>query len=384
MQDIEDDFKANGGSFKNYKLGDLFYVKSNPQLNKESFVFSNDGVYPYFTRTVLNNGILGYVEYLDEGHKIKGNSIAVGMLGMQFFYMATDFYAGQFTKTIFPKFSEFNEKLALYFIGIFNKQSQLLKSMLVRNFEKIFTNTTVNLPTRNNKIDFSYMEKYISELEKERIRELKKERISELENYLKVSGLNDYNLTPMEEKALNCMQNGKVNFKEFKIDELLRLQPVNNKLTKLDLSNNGNIPVLSSDTLNNGIVGYTDKTPDFTINRESPIYLIFGDHTRSMNIMDKEFCVTDNVKVLIPIINNIECILFINTLWKKMIPNLGYARHWKIAKNSIVKLPINSKKEIDYNFMNTYIKAIEKIVIKHIIDCKDKIIQKTKEIVINS
>lgn len=82
---------------------DLFEVKSNPQLNKDSFNFTKTSEYPYFTRTVLNNGIAGYVNYLDEEHKIRGNSIAVGMLGMQFFYMEKDFYAGQFTKTIFSK-----------------------------------------------------------------------------------------------------------------------------------------------------------------------------------------------------------------------------------------------------------------------------------------
>lgn len=76
------------------KIGELFSVKSNPQLNKDSFEFAENGEYPYFTRTCLNNGINGYVNYLDEEHKIKGNGLAVGMLGMQFFYMQKDFYAG--------------------------------------------------------------------------------------------------------------------------------------------------------------------------------------------------------------------------------------------------------------------------------------------------
>lgn len=91
LQEFEDKFKKDGGEFMEYKIGELFEVKSNPQLDKENFVFSNVGKYPYFTRTIMNNGILGYVEYLDEEHKIKGNSLAVGMLGMQFFYMKSDF-----------------------------------------------------------------------------------------------------------------------------------------------------------------------------------------------------------------------------------------------------------------------------------------------------
>ena len=113
-----------------FKIGELFEVKSNPQLNKNSFNFSQNGEYPYFTRTVFNNGILGNVEYLDEEHKIKGNSIAVGLIAMQFFYMEKDFYAGQFTKTIFPKFDNFNKELALFFISIFNaNKSKYLKNL---------------------------------------------------------------------------------------------------------------------------------------------------------------------------------------------------------------------------------------------------------------
>ena len=48
----------------------MFEIKGNPQLNKDSFTFSENGKYPYFTRTVFNNGIAGYVDYLNEENKI--------------------------------------------------------------------------------------------------------------------------------------------------------------------------------------------------------------------------------------------------------------------------------------------------------------------------
>ncbi|MBQ3167190.1 restriction endonuclease subunit S [Campylobacter sp.] len=171
--------KQNGGGYElnsriwqEFKIGDLFLVKNNPQLNKSSFNFSKNGEYPYFTRTVFNNGILGYVDYLDEEHKIKGNSIAVGMIAMKFFYMKQDFYAGQFTKTIYPKFDNFNDKIAKYFISIFNKNSPLyLKNFVVKDFEKDFTNTTIKLPiTKNGEIDFDFMENFIKAISKECIK----------------------------------------------------------------------------------------------------------------------------------------------------------------------------------------------------------------------
>jgi len=192
---LEDDFKNNGGEWKEVVAEELFSIKGNPQLNKDSFVFTEDEKYPYFTRTVLNNGVSGYVEYLDEEHKIKGNSIAVGMLGMQFFYMEKDFYAGQFTKTIFPKFEYFNRKVALYFVSLLNKNQKVFQSVLVRDFEKIFNEVKLKLPFLNGKINFSYMEKFIEELEAE--------RIEELEAYLVATGLKDYHLTKYDENILD-------------------------------------------------------------------------------------------------------------------------------------------------------------------------------------
>ena len=154
------------------KISDLFSVKSNPQLNKDSFVFKQNAPYPYFTRTCLNNGISGYVEYLDEEHKIKGEAIAVGMLGMQFFYMEKDFYAGQFTKSIYPKFTyPFNAKIALYFIAQLNKKQKIFQGVLVRDFEKTFYKQSVLLPIyENGGIAFEYIESFIKALQKEVIK----------------------------------------------------------------------------------------------------------------------------------------------------------------------------------------------------------------------
>lgn len=162
-----DEFDKWGGVAKEFKIGDLFLVVSNPQLNKESFHFSDNGEYPYFTRTVLNNGIAGYVDYLDEKHKINGNSLAVGMLGMQFFYMEKDFYAGQFTKTIYPKFDNFNKDIAQYFICWLNKKQNFYQSHLVRDFERLFNETKILLPiSENGEIDYEFMENFIKAIEK--------------------------------------------------------------------------------------------------------------------------------------------------------------------------------------------------------------------------
>ena len=82
---LKNKFKIDGGIYKRVQLQDLFEIKANPQLDKGFFRFTKQSKYPYFTRTEKNNGILGYVDYLDEEHLIKGNSLSIGMIAMQFF-----------------------------------------------------------------------------------------------------------------------------------------------------------------------------------------------------------------------------------------------------------------------------------------------------------
>ena len=116
---------------------------------------------------MTNNGIAGYVEYLDEEHKIAGNSIAVGMLQNLFFYMDRDFYAGQFTKNLVPKFKGFNEFIAKYFITWFNKSSVVYCSVLVRDFETYVNSTKLTLPvTETGEVDFGFIENFIKAQEK--------------------------------------------------------------------------------------------------------------------------------------------------------------------------------------------------------------------------
>ena len=135
------------------------------------------------------------------------------------------------------------------------------------------------------------------------------------------------------------------------------MQKITKMLSKDDLSDTFEFPAYSSESTNNGIIGYTDF-PEFICNDEHPIFVTFGDHTRSFNIATKSFSVLDNVKVLLPSVHNIRCLLWIITAWQKQIPNLGYARHWKIAKDIIIELPTKNGK-IDFEFMEDFVAELE-------------------------
>ena len=161
-------------------------------------------------------------------------------------------------------------------------------------------------------------------------------------------------ITPLNDKLKN------VEWGEYKYDKLFKLCVVKNKLTKLDLEIDGKIPVYSSDSSNNGIVGFTNKEAEFIISKDNPIYIVFGDHTISFNIATESFCVMDNVKVLI--VNSkltINELLYIIASWKKSVPSKGYARHWSLAKKVLFNLPKTIDGKIDFDFMKSFVAEIE-------------------------
>lgn len=154
---------------------------------------------------------------------------------------------------------------------------------------------------------------------------------------------------------MNSVEWGEFNFE----DCLFQLCKVKNKLKKEDLDDNGSIPVYSSESTNNGILGYTSQDADYHITQKNKYYIIFGDHSRNFNIATDDFCVADNVKVLSVNDNiNIKSLFFITTAWKKCINDKGYSRHWSDAKNTKFRLPVKNGK-IDFDFIDGFIAELE-------------------------
>lgn len=125
------------------------------------------------------------------------------------------------------------------------------------------------------------------------------------------------------------------------------------------MTSEGKTPVYSSDSSNNGIIGYTTEAPEFIVNKENSYYVVFGDHTRTFNIATNSFCVADNVKVLrLNKFVSIKSLLFILSSWRKCIPNKGYSRHWSVARDVSFNLPTKNG-QIDFDFMERFVAELE-------------------------
>ncbi|EDQ2394105.1 type II restriction endonuclease subunit R [Salmonella enterica subsp. enterica] len=355
--------------------GGLFDVQSNPQLDKSSFVFTENtkNSYPYFTRTVLNNGISGYVEYLDEEHKINGNSIAVGMLGMQFFYMEKDFYAGQFTKTLFPKFEGMNRKIALYFIVVFNKYQKKFQSILVRNFKQQFDEIKLLIPVLGYDIAWGYMVKYIEELEAA--------HIEELEAYLIATDLNNYQLTEKDLDVLERYNN--IEFSSFPVTELFSVSNTGNILFRDITENSGDIPYLCASRENNSVSSYISYDPS-SLEKGNCIFI--GGKTFVVTYQEQDFFSNDSHNLLLYINNENERTKFTYLgLIACIYKCLSHKYSWgdsvsnKKIKNDTIWLPVRNKKP-DFCYIHDLILVIQKLVIKDVARYADKKLAAYKQV----
>lgn len=396
-------------SWKEFRLDELFSAESGDFDIKKEHI-NGLGV-DVVTAGETENGILGKSDI--SAKVFDGNTITIDMFGKCTY--RPDCYKMVTHARVFSLkclFDDFDEKSGLYVTTILQKLVSGFSYSNMCSWNKI-KNLSIKLPVKESEeINWEYMQERISELEQERISELEQERIAELEQYLIATGLNDYELTDEDKEILatklmdggalqsstsvnGCLKEARM----FKVGDLFELQKVSNKLAKENLSDEYEYPAYSSDTRNNGIIGYTDN-PEFICDDTTPVYITFGDHTRTFNIARKSFSVLDNVKVLIPCCDNDEVLLYLMNVWHKQIPNLGYARHWKVAKDGILSLPIQTNVNgnpiidteykyhpdgyiPDWEYMEKYIKATEKVVIRDVVEWKDEMIEKTKEVVAN-
>ena len=169
-----------------FKLGDLFDIQNTLSFNADLLVEGSD--YDYVTRTSINQGILQVTGFVNQENINEAGTWSLGLLQMDFFYRQKPWYAGQFVRKIVPKI-EICKSAVPFFTTMLNKQKPILLSVLVRNVDKTFRETIIELPVKeNNTIDFEFMKSFIAELEEERVAELEEERVAELSAYLTVNG----------------------------------------------------------------------------------------------------------------------------------------------------------------------------------------------------
>lgn len=240
---------------------------------------------------------------------------------------------------------------------------------------EVIENQNITLPqTADGEIDFDFMESFIRELEEERIRELSA--------YLTVSGLADTTLTASEEAALQAFDN--LDWKEFNVcNEIFNVKNTHNILSSEIRENSGSTPYLCASAENNGVSSYISYDTNL---QEKGNCIFIGGKTFVVSYQENDFFSNDSHNLALYLKNakaEKSNQLYLATCIRK---SLGHKYTWgdSISKTKIkednITLPVKSGKP-DYAIMGTFISAVQKLVIKDVVQYADNKIEAAKIIV---
>ena len=369
----------NSVEWGEYKLGDLFDIKNTLSFNTDMLTDGNE--YDYITRTSLNQGILQTTGFVNDENINNAGTWSLGLLQMDFFYRNKPWYAGQFVRKIIPKI-EIPQNATLYFTTVLNKLKPILLSVLVRNVDETFLNTTINLPINaKNKIDFEFMESLIAELEAERVAELEAERVAELSAYLKVSGLDNYELSVEEQNALQEYET--LDFSEFDITEIFEIKNTSNILSTQIKENSGNTPYLCASSENNGVSSYITYDKRYL---EKGNCIFIGGKTFVVSYQENDFFSNDSHNLALYLRNCDKSKLKHFYIATCLFKSLSHKYSWGNSisktkiKNDKISLPIKDGKP-NYDVMELLISAVQKLVIKDVVKYSDAKISATKQVI---
>ena len=371
IANLEREFKASGGKFEEFRIGDIFDIQTGSLLNSSVLI---NGDIKRISAKSEDNGVIGTYDTLniDEARHYE-NFISVNFFGDVFYhpYLASvemKVHVVKFKKCEALAFKEikFTNYSGLYISsciknilrGKFGYGNQLSSSKLRDGKFKIL------LPTLGGKINFSFMEKFIEELDA----------------YLRATGLKNYELTDAEKSALakfdEFSRRGMA--KEFNLKKLFGSSTRGKRLKSSDRLD-GNLPFVTAGEADMGISAFISN--DVEIFKENTITIdMFG----SSKYRNYKYGADDHVAVVHTENLPKHAAIYVATAIHK-VANAGqfsYARNFyaKDADELNILLPVFNG-EICYEFMENFIKAIEKLVIKDVVLWTDKKIEATKNVI---
>ena len=362
---------------------------------------------PFITSGLENCGVAGLTDR--KARIIPSNTITIDMFGNAFY---RDFAYKMVTHArvfaLLPKFKEMNEHIGLYLTGALSFLPNVFNYSNMCSYAKI-SDLTIKLPaTPEGSPDWDYMDAYISELEQERISELEQERISELDAYLEATGLDDYELTEEDREILasavgggavlpsqmsgNCSPKWAREFKEFELNKLfckVQTQKIIGKANDFLTAptKECSIPLLTAGIGNQGLNRYAPKDKCPTILKNVISISANGANTGATFYQSEEFSVLQDaytIKLIRQEIPNEKVGLYLaSAISKVLLGNFSWTfkAGWERIKNLSISLPITLDGNPDFEYMERYIRAMEKVVIADVVAYKNKVTEKTKEVV---
>lgn len=239
--------------------------------------------------------------------------------------------------------------------------------------------------TSSQKLALDYMERVILKIEGD--------YIHEMTTYLKTSGLESTELTEKEKSAVQMLRNGEIKWGEFKVGalfELLSAPYLGEKPRQDHVSRQRTdeycVPVVCAKRGDNGIM-YWGRQGDFATYGNVLSVIYNGAIAAGLVYAQKEPTGIFTDSYLIRLRKNnvpFKVNLFLKTSLEKAIYE-KYSRElkavWKRIANDTMMLPVTSSGAIDWDFMESLMTAEARLAIRGVIEWRDKVISKTREIV---
>lgn len=365
------------------------FTSQNGDFDIKKIHINGKGEY-VITAGLSNNGVLGKS---DVNAKIfKKNTITVDMFGNAF-YRQFDYKMVTHAR-VFSLEANYNitERQGLFLANSFCYLSNEFGFDNMCSWEKIKTKP-IQLPYKNGKIDFDFMESFVAELENHRIVELEAERVAELSAYLKVSGFDNYELSVEELNALQRFDElGDDNWGTYSVGNLFekvatKKLPYKAKELPKQPIDGYVLPCLTSSFQNQGLNYYAPKAGATVISNvislpsNSDVYRAYY-QSRDFTVLSDSYAIqwklADNKPTPNQYLFMVMCINKVTDL-----PIYSYKNKlggWNVVKHKDIRLPEKNGK-IDFAFMEAFISAMKKIAIKDVVDYSDAKINATKEIV---
>ena len=370
--------------YKEFKIIDVLDWQSQKEISPLDLgVLSTDSTikYPFYGQATINNGVISY-QSLNESvlnNKEGKPTILIHSNNQNIVYLQTPFYLkdGHGATSVLQS-ENLNEKNALYIIAC-------IKKVIVKKFSynekatKIaLKNTLINLPVNeSNQIDYKYMEKVVISLEKN--------RINKISSYLKRIGFDDLTLNERESSSLNRFRNDQIKYEEFKIVDIFQVSNTHSILKSDIVPESGDFPYVTAGEENNSISTYINYDKSMI---ELGNSIMIGGKTLVVTYQGDDYFSNDshNLSLIIkdPKGRNRNTQLFLVAALKKSLKHL-YSWSDSISKKKIqtdrILLPITNENTIDFDYMQEFIKAQEKLLFKKIFDWSSSKIFEQKDVV---
>lgn len=351
------------------RLGNLFEINPTKYYRLENEeILSENGNVPLVSNSSVDNGVMGFslLSALNKGNTLTCSDTTLGADTM--FYQERDFIGYSHIQHLVPKFQHFNKAIAEFIIAAC-RMSTSKKYDYGNKFNRDAMNETlIQLPQKDNEIDFDFMESFIAELEAR--------HIAELEAYLTVTGLKNYTLTKEEEKALKDFNT--LCWMSYNLEDLFGKSTRGKRLKSADRVQ-GDLPFVTAGEACEGVSAYIGNDVDIFESNTTTIDM-FG----SAKYRNFRYGADDHVAVVHTEKLPKHAAVFVTTAIHKSshTGKFDYSRNFyaKDADELDILLPTNES-EPDYLFMATLISAIQKLVIKDVVLYANRKIDETKAIV---